>query len=77
MAIAAQHSLAEGSTFCLGNAGHLLENSTLRACAQWFVRRVLAIRSGNVLQEWCLFFALTAGSLPLKIKPPAYAQSWP
>ena len=75
MDLGAERERDDLSAFCLWNSGHLLENRTRGAYAEWLVHRILGIPPGQFRQEWAPV-DLTDCCLTLEIKSAAYVQSW-
>ena len=63
------------TTFYRWNSGHLLENRTRGAFAEWLVHRALNINS-EFREEWAPVDAVYKG-INIEIKSAAYEQSWP
>ena len=63
------------TTFYRWNSGHLLENRTRGAFAEWLVHRALNI-SSEFREEWAPVDANYKG-ISIEIKSAAYEQSWP
>lgn len=63
------------AAFCLWNSGHLLENRTRGAYAEWLVHRALGIDPGEFRREWEPI-DLRDRNLTLEIQSAAYVQSW-
>ena len=63
------------TTFYRWNSGHLLENRTRGAFAEWLVHRALNI-SSEFREEWAPVDANYKG-INIEVKSAAYEQSWP
>lgn len=63
------------NSFYQWNSGHLLENRTRGAFAEWLVHRSLGL-SGEFREEWAPVDATYNGTT-IEIKSAAYEQSWP
>jgi hypothetical protein len=61
--------------FLRWNSGHLLENRTRGAYAEWLVHRALRADPGEHRIEWAEV-DLRDGALSLEVKSAAYVQSW-
>ena len=62
--------------FLRWNSGHLLENRTRGAYAEWLVHRTLGLDPGDHRIEWA-DVDVTDGAITLEVKSAAYVQSWP
>ena len=62
--------------FLRWNSGHLLENRTRGAYAEWLVHRALGLDPGEHRIEWA-DVDVTDGEITLEVKSAAYVQSWP
>lgn len=62
--------------FCRWNSGHLLENRTRGAYAEWLVHRALGVDPGEFRLEWAEV-DVRVGELTLEVKSAAYLQAWP
>ncbi|SBO43128.1 hypothetical protein [Cyanobium sp. NIES-981] len=62
--------------FLRWNSGHLLENRTRGAYAEWLVHRALGLDPGEHRIEWA-DVDVTDGGITLEVKSAAYVQSWP
>ena len=67
--------ISDFNAFYRWNSGHLLENRTRGAFAEWLVHRALNINS-EFREEWAPVDANYNG-ITLEIKSAAYEQSWP
>ena len=63
------------NAFYRWNSGHLLENRTRGAFAEWLVHRALNINS-EFREEWAPVDATYKG-ITIEIKSAAFEQSWP
>lgn len=61
--------------FLRWNSGHLLENRTRGAYAEWLVHRALGMDPGEHRLEWAEV-DLRDGDFTLEVKSAAYVQSW-
>jgi hypothetical protein len=61
--------------FLRWNSGHLLENRTRGAYAEWLVHRALGLDPGEHRIEWAEA-DVTDGAITLKVKSAAYVQAW-
>jgi len=61
--------------FLRWNSGHLLENRTRGAYAEWLVHRALDLDPGQHRVEWAEV-DVTFGSITLEVKSAAFLQSW-
>ena len=61
--------------FLRWNSGHLLENRTRGAYAEWLVHRALGLDPGQHRVEWAEV-DVTFGSITLEVKSAAFVQSW-
>jgi len=62
--------------FLRWNSGHLLENHTHEAYAEWLVHQALGLDPGQHRIEWAEV-DVTDGAITVKVKSAAYRQSWP
>ena len=62
--------------FCRWNSGHLMENRTRGAYAEWLVHRALGVDPGQYRVEWAEV-DVRCGALTLEVKSAAYLQAWP
>jgi len=67
--------ISDFNAFYRWNSGHLLENRTRGAFAEWLVHRALNINS-EFREEWAPVDATYKG-ITIEIKSAAYEQSWP
>ena len=67
--------ISDLQAFYRWNSGHLLENRTRGAFAEWLVHRALNINS-EFREEWACVDAEYKG-ISIEIKSAAYEQSWP
>ena len=61
--------------FLRWNSGHLLENRTRGAYAEWLVHRALGLDPGEHRIEWAEA-DVTDGAITLEVKSAAYVQAW-
>ncbi len=61
--------------FLRWNSGHLLENRTRGAYAEWLVHQALGLDPGQHRVEWAEV-DVTLGSITLEVKSAAFVQSW-
>ncbi|WP_094585134.1 hypothetical protein [Synechococcus sp. BO 8801] len=61
--------------FLRWNSGHLLENRTRGAYAEWLVHRALGFDPGQHRVEWAEV-DVTFSSITLEVKSAAFVQSW-
>jgi hypothetical protein len=62
--------------FCRWNSGHLMENRTRGAYAEWLVHRALGLDPGEFRVEGAEV-DLRCGELTLDVKSAAWLQAWP
>ena len=62
--------------FLRWNSGHLLENRSRGAYAEWLVHRALGLGPGAHRVEWAEV-DVTDGAITLEVKSAAYVQAWP
>jgi hypothetical protein len=67
--------MADLDKFLRWNSGHLLENRTRGAYAEWLVHRALGLDPGQHRVEWAEV-DVTFGSITLEVKSAAFLQSW-
>ena len=61
--------------FLRWNSGHLLENRTRCAYAEWLVHRALGLDPGEHRIEWAEV-DVTDGAITLEVKSAGYVQAW-
>ena len=61
--------------FLRWNSGHLLENRTRGAYAEWLVHRALGLDPGEHRIEWAEV-DVTDGAITLEVKSAGYVQAW-
>ena len=66
---------ADLDAFLRWNSGHLLENRTRGAYAEWLVHRALGVDPGEHRIEWAEV-DVTVGEITLEVKSAAYVQAW-
>jgi hypothetical protein len=67
--------MSDLDAFLRWNSGHLLENRTRGAYAEWLVHRALGLDPGQHRVEWAEV-DVTFGSITLEVKSAAFVQSW-
>jgi len=67
--------MSDLDAFLRWNSGHLLENRTRGAYAEWLVHRALGLNPGEHRIEWAEV-DVTDGAITLEVKSAAYVQSW-
>ena len=73
---AMQVTMNDLDAFLRWNSGHLLENRTRGAYAEWLVHRALGLDPGEHRIEWAEV-DVSDGAISLEVKSAAYVQSWP
>ena len=68
-------SMTELDAFLRWNSGHLLENRTRGAYAEWLVHLALGLDPGQHRVEWAEV-GVTFCSITLEVKSAAFVQSW-
>jgi hypothetical protein len=68
--------MSDLDAFLRWNSGHLLENHTRGAYAEWLVHQALGLDPGEHRIEWA-DVDVTDGAVTLEVKSAAYVQSWP
>ncbi len=67
--------MTELDSFLRWNSGHLLENRTRGAYAEWLLHRALGLDPGQHRVEWAEV-DVTFGPITLEVKSAAFVQSW-
>lgn len=62
--------------FLRWNSGHLVENRTRGAYAEWLVHRALGLDPGEHRNEWAEV-DVTVEEITLEVKSAAFVQAWP